>query len=209
MNPMTTEPRHLAHRLAALATFVLVFGLAGPAAAQEEGHAPSEAEQTAMMEAWQKAMTPGPQHAWLAEGVGEYEVTLRMWEGPGEPTVHTATAVREMTMDGRHLEERLEGRIMGMPFTGVGLTGYDNVTGTWWSSWYDNMSTSLTVLEGEVDMEAGTSTWSGEASDAMAGGATPMRIEARREGGKEINEFYMTVPGGEMARTMEIVYTPK
>ena len=31
--------------------------------------------------------------------------------------------------------------MMGMPFEGIGRTGYDNVTGKYWSTWIDNMST--------------------------------------------------------------------
>ena len=43
--------------------------------------------------------------------------------------------------------------MMGTPFTGHGMTGYDNVTGKYWSTWTDSMSTGIMVSEGSCDAE--------------------------------------------------------
>lgn len=178
--------------------------LAAPLAAQDT--APS-AEEAAMMETWQKAMTPGGPHAHLAKSAGTFKATVTMWMDPSAPPeVSEGTSERKMILGGRVLEEKFAGTMMGMPFEGLGHTGYDNVTGKYWGTWIDNMSTGVAMLEGMVDEETGKGTFEGEVSDAMAGKKTPMRIESRMEDGKEVNEFYMTGPGGEMMKSMEIVY---
>ena len=43
--------------------------------------------------------------------------------------------------------------MMGMPFTGHGMRGYDNVSGKYWSTWNDSMSTGMMVSEGTCDAQ--------------------------------------------------------
>ena len=69
----------------------------------------------------------------------------------GEPTVSEADVSREMILDGRVLTERYEGNMMGRPFVGHGMTGYDNAMGKYWSTWNDNMSTGLMTSWGTWD----------------------------------------------------------
>src|SRR3546814_5490580 len=77
---------------AALACALL--SCAAAAAAQEEparqpapqASATPDAEQQAMMAAWQKAATPGPQHAQLAEHfAGTWDTKQTMWMDPSAP----------------------------------------------------------------------------------------------------------------------------
>ncbi len=179
---------------------ILGLMLVVPLAAQEEQ--PS-AEEAAMM----KAMTPGSQHAFLAEQVGTWKTTMTMWTDPSAPPMKSeGTMERTLLLGGRVLKETFKLDFMGMPFEGVGHTGYDNVTGKYWGTWFDNMSTGVITLEGTMDEATGKGTLKGEVSEPMAGKKIPMRIEIHREEGKEINEFYMPGPGGEMVKSMEIVY---
>lgn len=174
---------------------------AGAATAQEQP------EMAAAMEAMQKAMTPGPEHAHLAEMVGEFKATLKMWSVPGAPpTVSEGKSVRKMVLGGRVLHEDYTNNLMGMPMTGIGHTGYDNVTGKYWGTWSDNLSTGVSILEGTLDMKTGTGTMEGMTSQPMTGGKIKMRIEMRSEDGKEINDFYFEGPDGEMFKSMEITY---
>src|SRR5262245_28369280 len=105
-------------------------------------------EQEAMM----KAGMPGAQHATLAKTAGEYDAKVKMWETPGgTPSEDSATVTRKMDLEGRVLVEEFHGTMAGMPFTGHGMTGYDNTTGKYWSTWNDSMSTALGVSSGTCD----------------------------------------------------------
>jgi hypothetical protein len=167
----------------------------------------TNAEQQAMMEAWQRAMTPGPQHASLAKMAGEFKLTVKMYTDPGAaPDVSTGTASRKMILGGRYLEETVHGTVMGQPFEGHGITGYDNVTGQWWGTWIDSMSTGLMTSHGDWDDEAGVGTFWAESADPMTGKPQKNRTVMRRlEGGDEVMEMYMETPGGEV-KSMEILY---
>ena len=130
-----------------------------------EGHEMSP-EEAAMMQAWHEAMTPGAQHAELAKGAGDYAVTVKMWMDPSAPPqVSEGTSHREMIMGGRILEEKVQSQMMGMDFEGMGLTGYDNVKGKYWNTWYDNMGTGVSPSEGTV--EAGKTVMLGDYVDPM------------------------------------------
>ena len=199
-------------RRAVLAVVVAaVLCVAWGARAQEEP--PAEAmspEMAAEMAAWQEAMTPGPQHEKLAAMAGEWDLEVTMWMEPGaEPMKLPSTASRRMTFGGRHLEEEVSGEFMGSPFLGRAVTGYDNASGKWWTTWIDNQSTGLMVGEGDWDEETNTLTIVSTTTDPMTG-------EKRRVEGKstihsadhEVHEMWEE-HDGQRFKSMEIVYHRK
>jgi len=190
-------------RFAVVAITLLV--AAGAALAQDSA-APS-GDQQAIMEAYQRAATPGPQHAILAAMAGEFTLTLKSFNEPGaEPEVSTGTATRKMVLGGRYLEETVQASVMGQPFEGRGLTGYDNVTRTWWGAWIDSMSTGIMITSGSWDEEAGVGSFEGEYNDPVTGELQSSRSVIRRlPNGDELMEMYMTTAFGEV-KAMEILY---
>jgi hypothetical protein len=189
-------------RCAAVAMVLLA---AGTAFSQEAG-TPS-AEQQAMMEAYQRAAALGPQHAMLAKMAGDFALTVKSYMEPGaEPEVSAATATRRLILGGRFLEEVVKGTMMGAPFEGRGISGYDNVSGDWWGTWIDNMSTGIMISRGEWDDAAGVGSFTGEFNDAVTGKVQTSRMTSQRlPNGDEIMEMYMPTPGGEV-KAMEILY---
>jgi hypothetical protein len=167
------------------------------------------AEDKAMMEAWMKAGTPGEQHARMAEAAGDWTASVKTWMGPGEPTVSTGTVKRAMILDGRVLTEHFEGDMMGTPFVGHGMFGYDNASGTYWSTWNDSMSTGVMVSRGKWDAEKNELVQEGTVTNAMTGEPMTLKTVSRHPApGTEVFEMWEP-KDGEMVRTMEITYTKK
>ncbi|UCF20015.1 MAG: DUF1579 domain-containing protein [Gemmatimonadota bacterium] len=132
--------------LACLLTFLALS--ASSAAAQED-------DMAATMAAWQKAGQPGVQHQHLAALVGTWDAETKFWMDPSaEPMASTGTIEYRMVMDGRYLEEVITSEIMGRPFKGRGLYGYNNVTGELEAVWIDDMSTGIYWYSGSIN-EAG------------------------------------------------------
>ena len=188
--------------------FSVIVLLAGSIQAQDA--AQPSAEQQAMMEAWTKAMTPGPQHAAMAKMAGEFNLTVKSYMEPGaEPMVSTATATRKLILGGRYLEEAVHGSFMGQPFEGRGLTGYDNASERWWGTWVDNMSTGLMTSSGEWDEESGIGMFWGENTDPMTGEQQKSRTVMKRlANGDELMESFVVSSEGEF-KSMEILYERK
>lgn len=110
---------------------------------QEMSAAPEmTAEQQAAMEAMTKAATPGEHHQHLDHLAGNWTYELKMSMEPGAPPIESSGKVQsEWVLGGRFLEAVVTGEFMGQPFEGHSTDGYDNVTGTHFSFWVDNMGT--------------------------------------------------------------------
>ena len=167
-----------------------------------------EYDEAAVMAAYEKAMTPAAPHARLAEMAGEWQLEIKFWMQPGgEPMVSTATSTRTMIMGGRYLADHVEGDAMGQPFTGMGLTGYNNVEEHFEATWVDNMGTAIFTSHGEWNEEENALVMHGSYVDPATGKKKKVKTISRIEGpDKEIFEWYEKSEGEEEAlKTMEIV----
>lgn len=165
--------------------------------------------QDAMMKAWQESMTPGPQHALLAEMVGEWDGEITMWMDPETPPqTYQATAKYESIFDGRYIVGHYNGMMMGMPFNGMDVTGYDNIKKVFFTSWIDNMGTGVLNVEGSYDDKTKTYIYSGETVDVFGNKMTVKNVITIQDKDHNTFEMFMDNGKGEM-KTMEIKYTRK
>ena len=175
--------------------------------AQEEGEM-GGMDQQAMMEAWQKSMTPGPMHELLARQVGEWKGNVSMWMDPSQPPTTTeGTTVCKSILGGRYFTSTHTSTMMGMPFEGIELNGYDNVNEEFFNTWIDNFGTGIMYLKGSYDEASKTFTYNGTMTDPMTG--TDMNVkEVVNIVDNDNTKFEMYIVQGEQEfKTMEINYT--
>jgi len=130
----------------------------------------STAQTEAEMKAWENYMTPGDMHKMLAQAEGEWTEEITMWMDPSAPaTKSTATSRIEMIMGGRYQVSKTTGNMMGMPFEGMSLIGYDNTTQLFTSSWVDNFGTGTITMVGSWDAPTKSITLKGKMIDPMTG----------------------------------------
>jgi hypothetical protein len=200
MEETRVRPRRTLPRIA------LAAALCWPAfAAAEQPAAPSPGE-AAMMAAFERAAAPGEQHAWLQSMAGEWDFEGTFWMAPGaEPMRSTGSVTRTALLGGRVLKELVKSSMMGQPFEGMGFTGYDNVAGHFWGTWFDNMSTSLMTMTGTCT--DGNCTFDGTNTDPMTGEAAPARMVSKHAPDREVHEMWGPGPDGQDFKMMELVYT--
>lgn len=202
----------MTHKLAGhLFNAAAVLLLVTPAFAQGgQEPPPMTPEQQAEMEAYMKAGTPGAAHQALAATAGTYDLKVRSWNEPGGPAIEeTGTATRRMVLDGRVLVEEFSGTMMGTPFIGHGMSGYDNVTGKHWSTWMDSISTGVMVSEGSCDPQQAC-TFTGSWNDPIKKAPVQARMTTRWPSPTiEIFEMYGPGKDGREMKMMEITYTKK
>jgi hypothetical protein len=108
------------------------------------------------------------------------------------------------------MQEEVSASMMGGPFNGRGMQGYDNVTGKHWSTWNDSMSTGLFVTEGTCDATGKTCTFTGSTTDPVKKTPVKMRMTTKWPSATtEIFEMYGPGPDGKEMKMMEITYTRK
>ena len=180
-----------------------------PRGGEKFGSAKPSADQAEMMKKAEAAGTPGPAHKALEALVGDWKAEVKCWMEPGGAAqVSHATAENNWILNGRFLQQDFHGEMMGKPFNGLSLLGYDNTKQTYNSVWVSDMQTSMFVSEGKGESGNKVITLEGEASCAATGRTdVPMKTVFRIiSPDKHIFEMY-DGSKGQNAKTMEITYT--
>ncbi len=170
------------------------------------------AAQKAMMEKMAKAATPGAPHAMLTKMAGEWACTVKYQMDPSQGWQESqSTATITSLMDGRYIQEVDAGQMMGMPFNGMGVYGFDNVSGKYVATWIDNMGTGIMTSVGTADPSGKVITYIGTMNDPVTGKATKERMVATMtDDDHHTFEMYGTPPGAKKEmKMMTIDYARK
>jgi hypothetical protein len=156
------------------------------------------------------SMTPGEHHAHLAKFAGDWDVKSKMWMEEGAPPMEsTAVVTAKMEMGGRFLYIHYNGDMMGQPFKGVSIMGYNNNSKQHESVWVDNMSTSMWFSTGTCSADGKTYTMSGTFTEPDGTKKTTREVTSWTGADTYTMEFFETVPGGKERKMMELAYTRK
>ena len=166
--------------------------------------------QKAQMEAWMKASTPGDAHKKLEHMVGSWNVTVKSWMAPGAPPMEsTGTAENSWVLGKRWVQEKFTGSFMGMPFEGIGYTGYDNIKQAYVGTWMDNMSTAVMTSTGKGGA-GNTYEFTSTMDDPMTGKSAPVTEKVTfTDADHHSMEMWGAGPDGRQFKMMEIAYSRK
>ncbi len=144
--------------------------LLGGYAMPQDVEPPSEVDMEAMMQ-WEALMTPGETHKRLDALVGDWTTTTRIYTGgPGsDPMVSEGEAHYNWILGGRFLLQEVKSEMMGIPYTGYGVSGFDNIRNTYVGTWIDSMSTWILTMKGTVDESGKVFTGYGEMDEPDLG----------------------------------------
>ena len=191
--------------LTCLALFVLAF----PVMAKDKKHEKQMDPQT-MMEMYQKLATPGEPHKLFATLAGSWTTTTKEWMEPGKPpTESTGTADMKMLLDGRFLYQEFTSQMMGQPFSGIGIDGYDNLRKRYVTAWIDTMGTGIFMMEGTASADGKTITLKGQHAELGGGQMTHRAVWKIVDGNTQTFDMYGTHQGGKEMKVLEITYTRK
>ena len=207
--------RTITSHIAVAAVLVLLNVLAQSKAAEKKSSdgkpaagAPDQDEAT---KRWMEAATPAAAHKVLDALVGDWNVATKWWMDPSSPPMETkGTTSKKWILDGRFVQEDFTGEMMGMPMTGHGMTGYDNLKKQYNSFWIDSSSTAMYTSLGTASADAKTLTFHGKMDDVMTGEKDKtIKFVIRIEGkAKHVFEMY-ELPGGKEKKIAEMTYTRK
>ncbi len=164
-------------------------------------------DEKAMYEKMMKAGSPSEAHKALDPLAGKFDVKVTSWNDPSKPPEESSgKAERKWIMGGRYLQEEFQGTYGGQPFTGMGTMGHDNVTGKYFGSWIDSMSTSMMVTRGSMKGQA--IHYEGMMSDPIAGKEVKSSMSITIKGpDAHVLEMWGPGPGGKKMKMMELSYT--
>ncbi len=177
---------------------------------EEEKKQEDKMEMQAMMEVYTKLATPGEPHKMLANLAGSWTTRTRAWMDPDKPPMEgTGACEQKMLLDGRYLQQEYTGEMMGSPFTGINLIGYDNHTKKYVSTWIDSMSTGIYYFEGTSSADGKTITQESSYDDPVRGPMVWRSLTRIVSDNTLEYEMYLTPKGGKEEKMMEMTVTRK
>jgi hypothetical protein len=174
---------------------------------EKSGAGKLNTDKAEMMKKMEAAGTPGPAHKALEAFVGNWKAEAKCWcEPAAAPNVSQATAKASWTLNGHFLEQEFHGEMMGKPFTGRSLMGYDNIKQTFNTVWVSDMQTSILTSEGKGENGNKVITLAGKSNCPATGRKDiPIKTVFRvLSPDKHVFEMF-----NDSAKTMEITYTRK
>jgi len=183
--------------------------IASPALAKEKKQ-DKTMDQQAMMELWQKLAQPGEPHKLFASIAGSYTTHTKEWMEPGKPaTESTGTAEMKMLLDGRFLYQEYHSQMMGQPFSGIGIDGYDNLTKKYVTAWIDSMGTGIFFMEGTASADGKTITLKGSHPEPGGGKMMHRAVWKIVDNNNQTFDMYGTHGHGKEMKLLQITYTRK
>lgn len=162
------------------------------------------------MKKWMDYMTPGKEHKELAKMNGEWTSVNKMWMDPNaDPQTMEGTASAEMLLGDRYSQMKNFGTIMGMPYSGISVIGFDNAKKVYVSSYIDNMGTGMMYAEGVYDEKSKCIVFKGKMVDPLTGLDTDYRETINIPDNNTIILIMYNVMNGKEFKSMEIVYKRK
>jgi Protein of unknown function (DUF1579) len=179
-------------------------------AVAKENKEKKQMDHQAMMETYKKLATPGEPHKQLANLAGSWTTKTKEWMEPNKPPMEsTGVCEAKVLLDGRFLQQECRGDMMGQPFTGIGVTGYDNYTKKYVSTWMSSMGTGLFVMEGTGSADGKTITLKGGHDDPIEGHMKHRAVWKLVDTNTQVFEMYGIGKERKESKMLEITYTRK
>ncbi len=164
----------------------------------------------AMMDVYKKLGTPGAAHKMLASMAGSWTTKIKSWCEPNKPPMEsTGACEQKMVLGRRFLQQEFTGEMMGSPFTGIGVTGYDNHTKKYVSTWMDSMGTAILFFEGTASADGKTITQECRYDDPIKGPMKWRSVTRIVDDNTHVFEMYGSDKSEKEEKMMEITYTRK
>ena len=153
----------------------------------------------------------GPEHAIVKAEEGTWDATISMMTAPGAPP-QTSKGVETCTLgcNGLWLITDFKGEMMGQPFHGHGLKGYDPDKKKYVGVWVDAWTTRLDISEGTYDAATKTLTSKVKGKDPGSGQEMEYTMKTVLQD-KDNRYLAMLVPGpdGKPMEPFRITYKRK
>ena len=145
---------------------------------------------------------PGEMHRWLATHHGTWDCKVE-----GAMGESTATWASEAGPGGLWNLGRFRGDMMGMPFEGHEVLGYDPGSETFTSVWVDSWTTAPMILEGSYDATARRLVMRGEMPGPDGTPVPAKHVTSYPDDDTMVFSMHGPGPDGPESELMKITYT--
>lgn len=130
---------------------VIVLTLACPPSFAQEKAQPSAVDMAEMMKRAQQYTQPSEHHQLLQRFIGEWDTEMRITMQGGSTQPEKGTSTFSWLMEGRWVQSKGRGSVMGMPSETFMILGYDNFKKSYVTVSVQNLDTAMLSSEGDLD----------------------------------------------------------
>lgn len=192
-------------------TAVMVALLLAPglAAAQESKAPEMDSAMAAMWAEWAKYADPVAEHKQMERQVGKWTYVSKMWMDPNAPATESkGTCEVTPLLGGRFFRTDYHGDMMGKPFEGIAIAGYDIAKKLYTGVWMDNFGTMMMTYSGTCNADGSECVYKATFDDPVMKVTKSVREVCRWTGPDTwVMEWYESWPGQEERKGMEITHT--
>ena len=151
---------------------------------------------------------PGPEHEVLKGDVGTWDATVESFMMGPTPMTSKGTETN-LILGGLWLVTEFKADMMGMPFQGHGVTGYDPGNKKYVGTWVDTMSLGLRLSESTWDAATKTMTGSTEGPDTSGQIQKMKAVVIYKDPDTRVFTMSGAGPDGKDVKVMTITYKRK
>lgn len=151
---------------------------------------------------------PTAHHLALKDQAGTWSAVVKMSMGPDKPpAVSKATETNTLVAGGLWLRSEVKSEMMGLPFEGYGLFGYDTMQNAHVGTWVDNSGTWMAQTKGTCTKDCREQTLIFEGYDESGKPATFKEVHTQPDRDHRTMVMYAKGKDGAYVKVMEMEYT--
>ncbi|MBI1751414.1 MAG: DUF1579 domain-containing protein [Acidobacteria bacterium] len=151
---------------------------------------------------------PTPHHLAMKDQAGTWRVVAKMYMEPGKPPmVSKGIETNALVAGGLWLKTEMKSEMMGMPFEGYGLSGYDTQANAHVGSWVDSSGTWMALVKGTCSKDCKEQTLLFDGYDEAGKPSSHKEVHTQVDRDHRAMVMYAKGKDGAYVRLMELEYT--
>lgn len=155
----------------------------------------------------QEMPKPTAEHQKLAASVGTWDAVIEMTGEDGKPQTSKGVSEVKAGPGGFFVIDDFNATLMGGPFVGHGVTGWDAAKGKCIGTWVDSMSGHMMVLEGTLSADGKTLTMTGSGPGPTGEMVAHRMVTTTKDANTRVFEMFVPGPEGKEMKVLTITYT--
>jgi hypothetical protein len=151
---------------------------------------------------------PTSHHLAMKELAGTWDAVVKMYMDPAKPPMESkGTETNTLVAGGLWIKSEIRSEMMGMPFEGYGLFGYDTLAKAHVGSWVDSSGTWMAVTKGTCTKDCREQTTFFEGFDEAGKPMTFKEVHTQPDADHRAMVMFAKGKSGAYLKIMEIAYT--
>lgn len=148
-----------------------------------------------------------PMHQLMHQFAGHWREEMKIWASPeSQPSSVMVLRDSKLFGEGRFVISNTIGQMNNLPYEAQSVIGFDNAKKAFVKTWFDNMGTSILVLEGTYNEQTNVIDFSGFTTDPLTKQAVKVhQVLKIIDSQNQLLEIFVVDKEGRETKVMEVI----